>query len=64
MGSTSIPGETIELKPLGRHLMVMGAASEFKDGQTLPIKLNFKNAGSIEVSFAVKAGGPPASHVH
>jgi copper(I)-binding protein len=42
----------------------MGVASELKEGQTFPIKLNFKNAGNIEVPFAAKASGPAAAHVH
>ncbi len=58
------PGETVELKPAGTHIMILGVKEPLKDGQTIPVKLNFKTAGTIEVPFAVKALGGVGEHVH
>ncbi len=58
------PGETIELKPAGAHIMILGVKQPLKDGQTIPIKLTFKSAGAVEVTFAVKPLGAAAAHDH
>lgn len=58
------PGETVELKPAGAHIMIMGVREPLKDGETIPVKLNFKTAGPVEVTFAIKPLGSAAPHVH
>jgi copper(I)-binding protein len=59
------PGETVELKPLGAHLMLIGLKGPLKEGDTFKAKLNFKNAGAVDVEFAVKAsGGAAPAHQH
>jgi copper(I)-binding protein len=48
------PGETVELKPAGAHIMILGVHAPLKEGQTIPVKLSFKSAGTVEVPFAIK----------
>ena len=58
------PGQTVELKPAGVHIMLFGVKAPLKEGQTVPVTLDFKSAGKIEVPFAVKPIGSVDSHVH
>lgn len=58
------PGKSIELKPGGMHLMLIGLKQPLKEGDILKAKLNFKRAGAVDVEFAVKAAGPGASSGH
>jgi copper(I)-binding protein len=58
------PGETIEFKPGGMHLMFMGLKSPLKAGDRFFATLKFKNAAAVEVEFAVApigASGPDHS---
>ena len=59
-------GQSIELKPAGMHIMLIGLKQPLKEGDTLKAQLNFKKAGKVDVEFAVKsAGGDDAgSHMH
>jgi len=57
------PGQTVELKPAGAHIMILGVKEPLKEGQMIPLKLNFKSAGAVEVPFAIKALGS-AAHEH
>jgi uncharacterized protein YcnI len=50
-------GQSIELKPAGMHVMFIGLKEPLKEGGVLKAKLKFKNAGEVEVAFAVKASG-------
>ena len=55
------PGETIELKPGGYHMMFVGLKQPLKQGEDLTVTLKFAKAGTIEVKYpveAVGAGGP------
>jgi len=53
-GQITIPaGETVELKQGGMHVMCIGKTGEYKVGDVVPITLEFKNAGTIEVSAEV-----------
>jgi|JRHI01.1.fsa_nt_gi hypothetical protein len=58
------PGQTVELKPAGVHIMILGVKTPLKEGQTIPVTLNFKSAGKIEVPFAVKPMAASGEHVH
>ena len=55
------PGETVELKPGGYHLMFMDLKSGLKEGQTVKGTLVFEKAGKIDVEFKVGpiGGGAP-----
>lgn len=57
------PGETVELKPNGLHMMFLGLKQRLQQGQTVKATLVFQNAGPVEVEFAVEGmGGPAPSH--
>ena len=58
------PGETVELKPGGYHLMFMGLKQQLKAGETVKGTLEFAKAGKVEVSYPVRAQGSPASGGH
>jgi copper(I)-binding protein len=62
------PGQTVELKPGGYHLMFNGLREGLKQGQTIKGTLNFEKAGSIEVEFQVAPigamGTQTGGHMH
>lgn len=51
------PGETVELKPGGMHLMLMGLKQPLQQGQAVKGTLVFEKAGTIAVEFAVRPPG-------
>jgi len=58
------PGATVELKPGGYHVMFMGVAEGFGEGETVPAVLVFDKAGEVPVDFVAGAVGsktPPAN---
>ncbi len=67
-GLTIKPGETVELKPGGFHMMFMDIKQSLKQGETLKATLTFEKAGKLDVSFNVNAIGagagaaPPHKH--
>ncbi|WP_226627990.1 copper chaperone PCu(A)C [Alloyangia pacifica] len=48
-------GETVELKPGGYHLMLMGLKQPLVMGEQVTITLIFEKAGTIEVPLAIGA---------
>ncbi len=56
-GLTIKPGETVELKPGGFHMMFMDIKQPLKQGETLKATLTFEKAGKLDVSFNVNAIG-------
>jgi periplasmic copper chaperone A len=57
------PGEAVELKPGGYHVMFVGLKEALKQGEDLSVTLKFAKAGTVEVKYpvqAVGAGGPAA----
>jgi copper(I)-binding protein len=57
------PGQSVELKPGGYHLMFTGLRDAFKQGQPIKGTLKFEKAGSIEVEFNVAPIGAQSGHV-
>ena len=55
------PGETVELKPGGLHIMLMDVQGGLKPGDTFPLTLTFEKAGARSVSASVDK---PAGHGH
>lgn len=53
-------GETVELKPGGYHLMFMAVPEPFKEGEMVPVVLNFEKAGNVELVMPVKPAGTKA----
>jgi hypothetical protein len=51
------PGETVELKSGGYHLMLMDLKQSLKPGDTFTATLQFEKAGPLEVNFSVNALG-------
>ncbi|MBM6593966.1 DUF1775 domain-containing protein [Microvirga pudoricolor] len=61
------PGETVELKPGGLHLMFMDLKEPLKENQTLKGTLVFEKAGPVEVTYTVRGmagSGAAAEHKH
>jgi periplasmic copper chaperone A len=55
------PGETVELKPGGYHVMFVDLKEPLKQGEDVSVTLKFAKAGTIEVKYpveAIGAGGP------
>jgi periplasmic copper chaperone A len=66
-GLTIKPGETVELKPGGFHMMFMDIKQQLKQGDTLKATLTFEKAGKLDLSFnvrAIGAGGGAPAHRH
>jgi periplasmic copper chaperone A len=61
------PGETVELKPGGNHLMFMDLKRPLKEGETAKGTLVFEKAGTVAVDYAVRplgSRGAEAEHQH
>ena len=50
-------GATLELKPGGYHIMLMGLVRELKAGNTISLTLKFEKAGTITLDVPVLAAG-------
>ena len=66
-------GGTVELKPGGLHVMLLGLKAPLKTGESFPLTLNFAKAGATTVEVKVLApgamgmggaGGMPGMHGH
>jgi copper(I)-binding protein len=58
------PGQTIEFKPGGYHVMFMGLKQQFMPGERIKATLQFEKAGKVDVDFSVAgvgAQGPDAA---
>ena len=51
------PGQTVEMKPGGHHLMFMGLTEPPGEGMTVPVTLRFERAGEVTVVMPVAAIG-------
>jgi copper(I)-binding protein len=56
------PGETVELKPQGLHIMFVGLKKPLKQGDHVKATLVFEKAGKVDVDFDVTGMGGPAGH--
>jgi Uncharacterized protein conserved in bacteria len=54
------PGKTVKLAPGGYHLMMFDLKSPLKQGEKLPVTLEFEKAGKVQVSFDVAGVGAQA----
>ncbi len=61
-------GQTVELKPGGYHLMLMGLKAPLKVGDQIPLTLKFEKAGEVVVTVKVEEPKPQpdaaAVHAH
>ena len=56
-GLTIDPGKTVKFSPNGYHLMIMGLKSPLKQGEKVPLTLQFEKAGKVTVTFDVQGIG-------
>ena len=62
--SPSPPGQTVELKPGGLHVMFIDINEPLKEGTTVTATLRFEKAGTIEVPFEVRSIGAGSHAKH
>jgi periplasmic copper chaperone A len=51
------PGKTVKLAPAGFHLMMLDLKSPLKQGDKVPVTLEFEKAGKVKVSLDVQGIG-------
>jgi hypothetical protein len=56
-GLTIEPGKTVKLAPGGYHLMMEDLKSPLKQGDKVPVTLDFEKAGKVTVSLDVQGVG-------
>jgi periplasmic copper chaperone A len=64
---TDIPilaGQTVQLRPGGLHVMLIGLTAPLVRGATAPLTLQFERAGEVTVSLQVEAAGSSGGHRH
>lgn len=55
-GGLAIPaGETVKLKPMSYHLMLEQLNSPIKEGEPVPVTLEFEGAGPMDVELRVQS---------
>jgi hypothetical protein len=54
------PGKTVKLAPGGYHLMIMDLKTPFKQGDKVPVTLQFEKAGKVALSLEVQGVGAQA----
>ena len=54
------PGKTVKLAPGGIHLMMLNPKSPFRQGDKVPVTLEFERAGKVKVSLDVQGVGAQA----
>ena len=58
-------GQTVELRPGGLHIMLIGLNAPLVQGARVPLTLRFERAGEVQVELAVEsAGARGAGHHH
>ena len=60
------PGETVELKPGGLHIMGLDLAAGYRAGESVKGTLRFEKAGTVPVTYSIQpiGAGPPAGMKH
>jgi periplasmic copper chaperone A len=58
------PGKTVKFAPGGYHLMLMDLKQPFKQGDKVPLTLEFEKAGKVTVSLDVQGVGAQAPGGH
>jgi copper(I)-binding protein len=54
------PGKTVKLAPGGYHLMIMDLKGPLKQGDKVPVTLEFERAGKVNLSLDVQGVGAQA----
>ena len=55
-------GKSVELKPGGLHIMLMGLKRQLKEGETFPLSLYFAEAGKVDVTVRIMGAGAVGGH--
>ncbi len=55
-------GQEVKLEPGGFHIMFMELKAPLKEGDKVPVTLEFQRAGKVEVTFNVEAIGAKGGH--
>ena len=63
-GLTIEPGKTVKLEPGGYHLMLMDLKNPLKQGEKVPLMLEFEKAGKVTLSLDVQGVGAQAPMDH
>ncbi|WP_367715818.1 copper chaperone PCu(A)C [Nitratireductor sp. GISD-1A_MAKvit] len=67
-GGLAIPaGETVTLEPGGLHVMFMQVEKGFREGETIPLTLEFENAGKVDLELLAgpaRGGASDSGHDH
>ncbi|HWT08816.1 MAG TPA: copper chaperone PCu(A)C [Roseomonas sp.] len=58
------PGQTVELRPGGFHIMLIGLTAPMAQGSRVPLTLRFERAGEVQVELTVEAAGARGSGHH
>ncbi|WP_232478700.1 copper chaperone PCu(A)C [Roseomonas rosulenta] len=58
------PGQTVELRPGGFHIMLIGLTAPMQQGARVPLTLRFERAGEVQVELAVEAAGARGTGHH
>ena len=65
LNSVEVPArQTVEFKPGGMHVMLIGLKTPLKVGNSFPMTLRFEKAGSVSVDVRVLPAPPAAEHKH
>src|SRR6185295_10391601 len=54
------PGKTVKLAPGGYHLMMFDLKGQLKQGDKVPVTLQFEKAGKVQLTFDVQGVGAQA----
>jgi copper(I)-binding protein len=57
------PGQTVQLRPGGLHIMLIGLTEPLRQGASVPLTLRFERAGEVQVTLSVEAAGA-RGHAH
>lgn len=58
-------GQTVELRPGGLHVMLIGLREPLRQGAEVPLVLRFERAGEVRIMLHVQAAGARApAHAH
>lgn len=58
------PGETVEIKPGGYHVMFVGLNKQLTQGQQVKATLQFEKAGKVDVAFKIEGIGAQSGGSH
>ena len=50
----SLPRVSVVLKPGSYHVMLIGLKKPLKDGETIPLTLDFEKAGKVSITVPIR----------